>query len=500
MKRFIGWARVSSEQQKLSGHSLAVQEGKLSEFAKQHGGTITKLFSVAESAKTSDARKQFKEMLQYAKQNKDKVDCIVFDRVDRASRNIFDSVELLSIRRDFGIDIKFVEQDLDLNNPHDKFIFTLLTAIAELDNDNKSVIVVASMKKRVVQDGLFACKAPYGYRNVRSKDGKRRLIELDPVQASRIRRIFDLYAYHNHTLDSLLVTLEKEGVVYTDKLAKFRRSKLDRILKDRSYIGEVNYCDEWFPGAHEPIIDATTFQKVQTLLGSHIYRAHEMTYAGELIRCAHCGHPITGETKTKKTKNGLKEYVYYRCARYNTDGHPRDRVTEAWLDAAMFEIFDSIKVQDDEVRNWIVKLLRTKSKANEKEIKNRKADIQAQLTRVETQLEMLLNMRLNDELSKEGYAKKSLELRDKQAAMRFQMEACDRNSSESADLVVQAFELSQNLKGKWLTADFGEKRTIIEIVCLNLQLDSVSLCFTIRKPFDVFAEGLDLPEGIPSGI
>jgi hypothetical protein len=42
-----------------------------------------------------------------------------------------------------------------------------------------------------------------------------------------------------------------------------------------------------------------------------------------MIRCAHCGSPITGETKTKKTKNGDKQYVYYRCTRYHLGDHPR---------------------------------------------------------------------------------------------------------------------------------------------------------------------------------
>lgn len=39
-------------------------------------------------------------------------------------------------------------------------------------------------------------------------------------------------------------------------------------------------------------------------------------------------------------------------------------------------------------------------------------------------------------------------------------------------------------------ADFSAKRRFLEIVCLNLRLDGVTLCATIRKPFDIVAEGL----------
>ena len=47
------------------------------------------------------------------------------------------------------------------------------------------------------------------------------------------------------------------------------------------------------------------------MLGEKVYRSHELTYAGELIRCGHCGHIITGEVKVKKTKAGEREYAYF---------------------------------------------------------------------------------------------------------------------------------------------------------------------------------------------
>lgn len=58
-----------------------------------------------------------------------------------------------------------------------------------------------------------------------------------------------------------------------------------------------------------------TFDRVQVLLGEKVYRSHELTYAGDLIRCKHCGHTVTGESVVKKTTG--KENVYYRCAQYN---------------------------------------------------------------------------------------------------------------------------------------------------------------------------------------
>jgi hypothetical protein len=45
------------------------------------------------------------------------------------------------------------------------------------------------------------------------------------------------------------------------------RSHLYKILTDRSYIGDVKYQGNWYPGVHEPPIDKPTWNRVRVLLG-----------------------------------------------------------------------------------------------------------------------------------------------------------------------------------------------------------------------------------------
>jgi hypothetical protein len=44
----------------------------------------------------------------------------------------------------------------------------------------------------------------------------------------------------------------------------------------------------------------------------------------------------------------------------------------------------------------------------------------------------------------------------------------------------------------WLGSNITQKREILDLICLNRALSDVSLVLTKRKPFDVFAERLDL--------
>jgi len=55
---------------------------------------------------------------------------------------------------------------------------------------------------------------------------------------------------------------------------------------------------------------------------------------------------------------------------------------------------------------------------------------------------------------------------------------------------VNVFELSQSLGEKWVASDTLEMRQLLDIVCLNLTLDGVTLVPEMRKPFDMVAEGL----------
>jgi site-specific DNA recombinase len=66
----------------------------------------------------------------------------------------------------------------------------------------------------------------------------------------------------------------------------------------------------------------------------------------------------------------------------------------------------------------------------------------------------------------------------------------DRSHDETAELAPNVFDPSQTLRQQWLTADYAAKRRILEIVFLNCRLDDTNLVPTIRKPFDVLAEGL----------
>ena len=134
------------------------------------------------------------------------------------------------------------------------------------------------------------------------------------------------------------------------------------------------------------------------------------------------------------------------------------------------------------------------SKRRQSQARLRTRDVEQQLDDVRGQQERLLNRRLAGAVDEQLFAAKNMELRDRVAKLTLEMEAADRRKDERADLAVRVFELSQDLRRKWLTAGFAEKRRLLNFVCLNLVLQGATVVISTRKPFNCLVEGLSVSD------
>jgi len=220
------------------------------------------------------------------------------------------------------------------------------------------------------------------------------------------------------------------------------------MLEDRSYIGEIPFKRQWYPGKQKPLIDRATWDRVQALLGDKVYHAHQMTFAGDVISCAHCGRAITGERRTKRTKrtkSGEQHYVYYRCSGYTAPGHPRVRVTEAELDRQVLKLFGRMRIEDPEIRDWVGAVLASQTRDAQSDARAQREELTRQASLLVAQQDRLLNLRLGDDVDQDTFALKHTELRDRLASIKLQLDVLDRSHDETAELAAKVFELSQTL-------------------------------------------------------
>jgi len=91
-KAYVALARVSSREQEREGFSLEVQVEALNRYVERQGGEIVKLYRIAETASKDEERKTFKDLMAYAREHAAGLSGLLFCKVDRAARNLFDYV------------------------------------------------------------------------------------------------------------------------------------------------------------------------------------------------------------------------------------------------------------------------------------------------------------------------------------------------------------------------------------------------------------------------
>ena len=106
------------------------------------------------------------------------------------------------------------------------------------------------------------------------------------------------------------------------------------------------------------------------------------------------------------------------------------------------------------------------------------------------QQDRLVNLAITGAIDENALAAKNTQLRDWLSAIKVKLDVVDRSHDETADLTIKAFELSQTLRARWLTADYAAKLRILGILCLNCTLDGRTFRAELRRPFHALADGL----------
>lgn len=480
LKKYVGFARVSSREQEQEGFSLDVQEQGIRAFAERSGGTVVKPFVISETATKRKERKIFREFLRYVKANASELDGVLFYKLDRAARNMFDYIELERLESEYGVRFESVTQPSD-NSPSGRLLRRSLAMMATFQTEQQSVDVREGIAKRV-EEGLFPSRAPYGYENYH--EGKRALVRTTLAAADNVKRIFELFTQHALGVPEIIDQMFDEARFYAPSHPKFSESKVYGILNDESYLGRIWFRDAWHPGTHEKLISPPTFETAQALLGNKTYRSHQMVYGSKLIWCGYCGRPITGEPKTKKTQKGTKTYLYYRCSRYNEGDHPRVRLTEAKFDAQILEYLDLLHDRCSSFGALLSRLLATKLQTNIERDFVRERELKRQLTNAEARAAALCDKWIDGKLGDELYENKRSELSDQIELLQAQLTNQRIQIAAVEEMGENAPQLFRTIMDQWAVATYHFKRRVLESVFQQFRLENNSLVLCSRTPFE----------------
>jgi DNA invertase Pin-like site-specific DNA recombinase len=279
----------------------------------------------------SAARPKLQKMLEFIKENQERVDYVIVHKVDRLARNRGDDVDISRVLQEAQVQLVSASESID-NSPSGMLLHGIMSSIAEFYSQNLSTEVKKGLNEKVKRGGT-PTKAPIGYRNIRDHDemGRRdSRIEIDTERAPFITLAFQEYATGNWMLRKLANHLTDLGftTLATPKLPSvpITNKKLHVILRNTYYKGIITYSGVQYKRRHEVLIDEETWEKVQDILKSHSngekVRIHSH-YLKSTVYCGSCGERLIIHNATGRS--GAK-YTYFVCsAKHNKISDCRQR-------------------------------------------------------------------------------------------------------------------------------------------------------------------------------
>ena len=319
----VTYQRVSTKEQaskggRDEGFSIPAQREANSRKAEALGARIVAEFvDAGESARSAD-RPDLKRMLDYIASHQ--VTYCIVHKVDRLARNRLDDVEIHRELLDAGVTLVSATENID-ETPSGMLLHGIMSSIAEFYSKNLATEVVKGLTQKVTTGGT-PMRAPIGYLNVRRRDERGReyrTVEIDPERGPMIRWVFEQYATGDHTVVELLDEVTARGLRTLPTPSRppkpVARSGFFAMLRNPYYVGIVRYKGVEHPGAHEPLLDFDTWERVQCLLDSRKLaserrRIHDHYLKGSLF-CGSCGSRMQLDFPTNS--QGIR-YAYFVCA------------------------------------------------------------------------------------------------------------------------------------------------------------------------------------------
>ena len=309
-------------------------EGQLrvcTDFCKQRGLTVIDTYCDRHISGRTDERPEFQRLIADAKRKK--FEAVVVYKTDRFARNKYDSAVYKRELKRNGIQIFYAAEAIP-DGPEGIILESLMEGLAEYYSAE-----LAQKIKRGMHESALKCQStgsgrPLGYRVDEQKH-----FQIDPESAQTVQTIFEQYI-KGESNAAICELLNSRGL-RTAQGKPFNKNSINRIIKNRKYIGEYRYHDIVVEGGMPAIIPKDTFNLAQAEMERRRTRKApkspkaEYLLAGRLF-CGHCKGPMQGVSGTGKSGN---KWYYYYCG--NTRGKnktcdkkqvSRDRLERAVVD------------------------------------------------------------------------------------------------------------------------------------------------------------------------
>lgn len=408
MQTAVVYVRVSTEEQ-VSNLSLDTQEASCRAYCDRSGWRVARVYrEEGESAKTTqrpELQRMLGELETWRGQRPSTL--VVYD-IWRFARETIDHLLIRRQLSKLGVVLRASTQQID-ESPEGELMETLLAAMGKWDNAARSRRSKAGMRA-ALDRGRWVWQAPRGYRHV---DGA---LVVHEKEAGKIRTAFARIASGGWTVEDARRAAAAEGL-------DVPHASWYALLSSPLYVGRVE-SRTWgvvTQGAHEAIVDAATWERVQERLTRPAGAVRRAYRAGGtvghplkgLLHCSACDRPMTGEV--------VKRWSYYRCPRCRRSA----RVER--VDSALVAMLDAVSVAP-EVLDLFAEILAAKLDAEAATRGDRAESARRKLAGAEARAQRLLDLVTEGTIDPAAYRRQAERVEAERSAAA--AELCDATATD----------------------------------------------------------------------
>jgi DNA invertase Pin-like site-specific DNA recombinase len=234
---------------------------------------------------------------------------VVVAKLDRFARTLVGALAVLEEFEAQGAVLVSVQDNIDLSTPVGKAFLRILLVFAELERDRISESWKTATASAVARGIHIAKYTPIGYQKTPEK-------RLQPgPDADAVREAFLMRAAH-HTRTQIAHRLDQ--LAPRPDNGRWTPSMVDRIIKNRVYMGHAYRGTQTNPDAHPALVTVSEWHAANNAPVRAAARGKKPSLLGGIARCHACRY-VLAPGKSRFGGTG-EEVLGYRCRGTHTAG------------------------------------------------------------------------------------------------------------------------------------------------------------------------------------
>ncbi|MGO2961267.1 MAG: recombinase family protein [Carnobacterium maltaromaticum] len=450
-KRAALYIRVSTQEQANEGYSISAQTERLSNYAKAMDLLVVETYIDPGISGAKLERPALQQMIKDIE--KGIIDVVLVYKLDRLSRSQKNTLYLIEdVFLKNNVNFISMNESFDTSTSFGRAMIGILAVFAQLERDAITERTKMGRAERA-KDGYYhggGNQAPFGYIY---SEGE---LIVDEFEKSIVLEIYDMYlkGIGTNKISELL------SLKYPMKIKS--TSIIKTILRNQLYIGIITFAGKKYDGKHDAIVPYDIFSQVQKIYKSRSDKSNKgAAQVGLLlgkIYCARCGARYFREV------TGSKKYRYINYCCYSRKPSQRSMVKDPncknkrhkaeALENKVIEQLSKLTIDD----------LTTPETYN---IRDEKSIIQKELSKLDSQLEKIIDLFQVGTLSKESLNDRINKINSQKESLKSEIEKLQKTKDVNS---IQK-QLESLHKFDWSNEPIQNKIKIIDEFIEKIEID-----------------------------